>query len=707
MFKKIVAVVLVFAVMLGLVGASAPQASAQGVSIAQLVELLISLGVIAPDKVAAARAFIASSQAAAPVSASDSTGPWVKVTSPNGGETWPAGNSGQFSIAWDYKGIDPERIMDVYLKFSDDSLCHMGTTPIKHKLFWTIPESQGCTGQISKRITTGQYKIFLTVGDQTGSDFVAKDSSDGYFTIVMPSSVVNQTATRPTIQVTYPSAGYSLSNGSKAAIGNITWTTSNFGNLGVDISLVGSNGYVIKSIAQNVANTGSYYWQNDPTISTGKYQVLLGSSDRGPSAQSYSGLFDIVTNPTQATAPTYPVSASCVGTSYSDSSKVSWSASASGGSGYSYSYSWSAYNDVTAYTGGSTQSSSFTASYGTSGTKQAAVRVTDGAGNSASATCSATVAASQVSAAAAPISAPTLSTTSWYAEDAATWPIVSTASSLNSNQAIRVKGLGGQQYFEMPRGTTSGKLTSSPAAGTTQLILYVYDYAQNAYAVGEKTVNVSVTNRPAQDYTTATFQPRACDGTAPSTSVASLGNASYQLGYSPTRWTYVSGTPYACQFTCANGASWNGSSCAVPAQAAASAASTARPTTSFSISASSIRVGESITLTSVTNSPSSSLQSAAIDQSSDTSSWASGDPCGYWSNPGGSLASKTITCSYTPPSAGTYYFRSRGADNNGLSDFIYRTLTVNPETSANYGSSNLGAASVGIDAVIRLLNALR
>ncbi len=94
------------------------------------------------------------------------------------------------------------------------------------------------------------------------------------------------------------------------------------------------------------------------------------------------------------------------------------------------------------------------------------------------------------------VSAPTLSTTSWYADDSSTWPYVSTQSSLTSNQAIRVKHPNGTQYFEAARGTMSGRLTNSPAAGTTQLLLYIYDYSQNAYLVNERAVDVNVMMTP-------------------------------------------------------------------------------------------------------------------------------------------------------------------------------------------------------------------
>ena len=123
-------------------------------------------------------------------------------------------------------------------------------------------------------------------------------------------------------------------------------------------------------------------------------------------------------------------------------------------------------------------------------------------------------------------------------------------------------------------------------------------------------------------------------------------------------------------------------------------------TTSFSVSSNSITLGQSITLTSTTNSG-TNLSSAAIDESTDNNSWSSGAPCGYWSAPS-SVTSHTISCSFTPPSAGTYYFRARGEDTTGaLSPFINQTLTVLPS------SSNGSTAYISVESLAKLLNALK
>ena len=131
------------------------------------------------------------------------------------------------------------------------------------------------------------------------------------------------------------------------------------------------------------------------------------------------------------------------------------------------------------------------------GTYQLDVYVYDYAAGATVATRSTTVTvSSKPAAAAAPaapapasIAAPSLSATTWYADDPSTWPTVSTPSSLNSNQSIRVKDGPGNQYYNKALGASSGRLTASPAPGTYQLDVYVFDYSIGAVAA---TRNVTV-----------------------------------------------------------------------------------------------------------------------------------------------------------------------------------------------------------------------
>ncbi|HEX7724757.1 MAG TPA: peptidoglycan-binding domain-containing protein [Candidatus Paceibacterota bacterium] len=173
---------------------------------------------------------------------------------------------------------------------------------------------------------------------------------------------------------------------------------------------------------------------------------------------------------------------------------------------------------------------------------------------------------------------------------------------------------------------------------------------------------------------TAFYGQTACTGTEPAANAyTQKGQNSHGYGYTPAAWTYTAGTPGACQYTCVNGGTNNGSSCTIPVS---SSTSTNGPTAQFSVSRNTLPAGGIVNLVAVIKSPSSSLRNAAIDVSTDNMTWQSGAACGYWSSQTGTDADHTIYCNYTPQTAGTYYLRFRGSDNAGVSDFVYQTLQV-------------------------------
>ncbi len=198
-----------------------------------------------------------------------------------------------------------------------------------------------------------------------------------------------------------------------------------------------------------------------------------------------------------------PVSVSCTATyGFSPTTGgpvLTWRANVSDGVA-PFRYSWSAYNDVSGYVDGSTSSATFSASYSSVGAKQAAIHVTDSSGGAVSsglrvsATCSGTVPSQSTTP--PTVTTPVVSTKSWFADDQSTWPTISTSSTLNGNQAMRIKDpITGLQYYEKTLGVNSAKITSSPAAGVSQLQVYVYDYSTGAI-LAPQYINVTITNKP-------------------------------------------------------------------------------------------------------------------------------------------------------------------------------------------------------------------
>jgi len=184
---------------------------------------------------------------------------------------------------------------------------------------------------------------------------------------------------------------------------------------------------------------------------------------------------------------------------------------------------------------------------------------------------------------------------------------------------------------------------------------------------------------------------QSCGGVEPSSSVATKGNGSYQTGYGTTQWTFVTGSPMACQYTCANGATWNGSTCAIPV---------ANQKNGISINApSSITPNTSITVT-VTNTgtkPWGSSHDLGL-------STADGSTNLQFINLNGVAAggSKTVTFS-GPTDTGSYIIR---AVEQGVEWFGNSSITVTAEGAIVPKGSNVGAALVGFDRIMMLLKAL-
>lgn len=185
------------------------------------------------------------------------------------------------------------------------------------------------------------------------------------------------------------------------------------------------------------------------------------------------------------------------------------------------------------------------------------------------------------------------------------------------------------------------------------------------------------------------FEARTADGQA-------LSSGNYAVGLEGVSYSTILGGPSSLISSMSGSMSWRSASITLGGDMTVPTAPsvTAGPSTSLYVSANSISQGQAVTIVSTTNSPAGTLQTAAIDQSSDNVNWVSGAPCGYWSNTGGSLSAHTVSCTYAPPATGTYYFRARGADSKGSSSFAYATLTVTAaQSTQNYPTTQACSGS--------------
>jgi len=209
--------------------------------------------------------------------------------------------------------------------------------------------------------------------------------------------------TQPSITVTSPNGGEQQQIGQTY---NVKWTKQGSfpANVGYVVTLL-KGGQPLYAIASSYKISGSpfydtsgnqyYSWQIPDA-----YGIVSGNDYKiEVKIMTADGLTEIAKDQsdsyfTIAPASTQPLSVSCVGQPYAPSSKITWTGQAVGGSG-TYTYQWSAYGDVTGYTGGSTKSASFTASYGSAGYKQAVIRVSDG-NTTVSANCATTISSSSI-----------------------------------------------------------------------------------------------------------------------------------------------------------------------------------------------------------------------------------------------------------------------------------------------------------------------
>ena len=221
--------------------------------------------------------------------------PTITVLSPNGGQVYQAGQ--EVTIKWKTENIPGNTLIRIYRdwKRPDNS---SNTQLTQRSVLLTTPNgytiNDGQETVVLPSLNDFNYedldlgrnfRIYIaTQGmlEDNISSPSADDISDGFFTINSP------TPTNPSITVLSPNGGESYKQGLPYTI---SWTTSNFGNLKIEISLVNTSGYVIKTIATDVLNIGNYSWIPDTSITPGSYKILIGSYDTGPSAQDYSDNF--------------------------------------------------------------------------------------------------------------------------------------------------------------------------------------------------------------------------------------------------------------------------------------------------------------------------------------------------------------------------------------------------------------------------------
>lgn len=212
----------------------------------------------------------------ASVSSTTTTVPYlpISIVSPNGGETWTAGE--QPNITWSYWGSPGSNVKIELVKGTSTLATIAASTPVGSNGSGSFPWT------ISNALASGSdYKVRVT--STTNRSLTAM--SQGTFTI-----------TGASIAVTSPSGGETWAKGSA---NNITWSYSDTPGSLVNISLL-NKGRVAASIARGISiGSGSYKW-TVPTLSSGStYQIQVTSTTNNFST-STSNNFTISATETSA-----------------------------------------------------------------------------------------------------------------------------------------------------------------------------------------------------------------------------------------------------------------------------------------------------------------------------------------------------------------------------------------------------------------------
>lgn len=251
-----------------------PTVSAAGPStISELVELLITIGVIAPNKAVSARAAVASlsqvhaSTSTVPVTSSGPL-PYIQVLSPNGSEKWEMGVDVAYSIKWGSAGLS---VVNLALVNSKNNLCVLNQSPVISRdgvnTFNLLLKDAKCYATSTATTTllkSGTYKVRVYYTDSLGNTI--KDESNAVFSII-PELL-------PTLKVVYP-------NGSETLIRNndyvVKYSLKNAvinDNL-IYLLLIDNAGLVAYSGHKTVTSAGTYNLELPSNLTPNAYKVKL------------------------------------------------------------------------------------------------------------------------------------------------------------------------------------------------------------------------------------------------------------------------------------------------------------------------------------------------------------------------------------------------------------------------------------------------
>jgi archaellum component FlaC len=195
--------------------------------------------------------------------------PYVRITAPNGGETWPIGT--EQNITWTSAGTISDNLTIQYSKDNFGSDIHTITTGQENDgtFPWTVPDDYSTT-----------VKVRLTDADRP----TVTDDSDASFSI-----------TYPTITITSPNGGELWTVDDEE---NITWTS--IGDVNDNLTIEYSKDNFVSdahTIATGEANDGTYAWEIPDDVSA-TVRVRITDASRSAVWDKSNADFTILPVPT-------------------------------------------------------------------------------------------------------------------------------------------------------------------------------------------------------------------------------------------------------------------------------------------------------------------------------------------------------------------------------------------------------------------------
>ena len=243
---------LILSLNINVASVQATAVTAQSVTMSQFVDLLIAIGVIAPDKAAAARAAFATSSL-----------PYIQVLSPNGGERWPIDGTVVHTITW---GTSSQLPVNISLVPAKGAVCNLTPAAVYSRSgnnsYDLLLPSAKCYNTVtgtSSPLTANSYNVQVSYLTSTG--LIVKDQSNSAIKILARPI--------PDLKVTYPNGAEKLVSGTYY---DFRYTLTNATNTVMMLSFLNYQGNNVYS-AGFTSEDGRHHLAIPRSLTAGAYKI--------------------------------------------------------------------------------------------------------------------------------------------------------------------------------------------------------------------------------------------------------------------------------------------------------------------------------------------------------------------------------------------------------------------------------------------------